>query len=329
MKNIKFRAMGSHMEIKVDADSTRAASELKKAPSWFEEWEQVLSRFRPESELNRLNRNSGTPVQVSQILWDVLKTAMLAANQSGGLITPVILDALEKAGYDKSYDQMGREQYSISPLETAKTLSLDDVYLDEPTRTVYLPEGMRLDFGGVAKGWAGNQAMLRLEGFGATLVDAGGDLAISGLLEGGVPWEISIVDPFAPPEPEVHIAVFGAGRCGVATSGRDYRRWLKNGAWQHHIIDPRTGLPAETDVMSASVIAPNIMDAEIAAKEALILGSRAGMAHIEDLAYHAGLLVLQNGEVLVDSSLVDKIRINTTRNRQTIDVQKLEYQAIE
>jgi FAD:protein FMN transferase len=303
MKNIKFRAMGSHIQATIDSDSPRAAAELGKVPAWFEEWEQFLSRFRPDSELNRLNRAGGSPVQVSQILWDVMQTARMAAEQSRGLITPTVLDALEEAGYDRTFDDLSQSLRMRLPQAGSTPAPIDEIFLDESSRTIYLPKGMRLDFGGVAKGWAGHQTMLRLEAIGATLVDAGGDLSVSGLLEGDTPWEISIVDPFAPRQQEEPFAIFGAGRCGVATSGRDYRRWLKNGAWKHHIIDPRTGLPAETDVVSATVIASNVMDAEIAAKEALILGGGPGLAHIAGLPGYAAILVLQNGQVLIDPRL--------------------------
>jgi len=91
------------------------------------------------------------------------------------------------------------------------------------------------------------------------------------------------------------------GRCGVATSGRDYRRWQQNGAWQHHIIDPRTGQPAETDVFSATVIAPDVRQAEMATKTALILGSQAGLAWLEAQTSLTGMLVLEDGQVLQDS----------------------------
>jgi thiamine biosynthesis lipoprotein len=312
MKTKLFKAMGSHIKIKVDSESQRAADEIEKVSAWFEEWEQVLSRFRPDSELNRLNRGAGSPMQVSQVLWDVLVAALMAAAQSEGLITPAILDALEYAGYDRNFDDIGSGKGLSLSENINLSRSMEELFMDELTRTVYMPKGMRIDLGGVAKGWAGHQTMLRLQDFGPTLVDAGGDLAISGLLGGDIPWEISIVDPFAPAVPETAVAVFGAGACGVATSGKDYRRWLKNGIWQHHIIDPRTGLPAETDVLTASVIAPTVMAAEIAAKELVILGSRAGMAHIEELVDHSAILVLQNGEVLMDSSLSGKVDIYPT-----------------
>ena len=164
--------------------------------------------------------------------------------------------------------------------------------MDPQTRTVTLPAGMRLDFGGVAKGWAAHQAMQRLKAYGPALVDAGGDIAISGRQQNGEPWVIGIEDPFAHGE---EYDVLLLGRCGVATSGTDFRRWQQNGVWRHHIIDPRTGLPAETDLVSVSVVAPTVMQAEAATKVILISGSRDGMAWLERQPELGGILVLENG----------------------------------
>ena len=92
---------------------------------------------------------------------------------------------------------------------------------------------------------------------------------------------------------------------GVATSGRDYRRWQRNGVWQHHLLDPSTGRPAETDALSATVIAPSAYEAEIAAKLALILGSRHGLAWLEARPALAGLLILEDGRILSSRRLVN------------------------
>ncbi len=104
MKRIEFRAMGSRILVVLDAVSCEAEQALQCLPAWFEEWENVLSRFRPGNELDRLNCSSGRPISVSQTLWDVLHAARLAEQATGGLVTPTILDALVGAGYDRSFD---------------------------------------------------------------------------------------------------------------------------------------------------------------------------------------------------------------------------------
>jgi thiamine biosynthesis lipoprotein len=180
------------------------------------------------------------------------------------------------------------------------SISLQNIELDAEKRTVRLPAGMRLDFGGVAKGWAAHQAMRRLEAHGPALVDAGGDIAMSGGQRSGEPWKIAIENPR---QAGKNIGVLHVGRAGVATSGVDYRRWKQGDRWSHHIIDPRTGRPAETDILTATIVAPNVLEAEWAAKAVLIQGSRAGMAWLAERPIYAGLIVLQNGAVLRSESL--------------------------
>ena len=122
----------------------------------------------------------------------------------------------------------------------------------------------------------GRWSVLRANG--ASLVDAGGDIAVSGLNSEGDAWPIGIEDPF---QPDVNFEMLYLEDGGVATSGKDYRHWRQNGKLQHHIIDPATGLPAETDVLTATVIAPTVMKAEAIAKGIMISGSRDGLSWLD------------------------------------------------
>ena len=300
MKRIEFRAMGSRMLALLDGDSSQAEALLGCVPAWFEEWEQVLSRFRPGNELDRLNCSGGQPIAVSQTLWEVFQAARTAEQFTGGLVAPTILDALVGAGYDRSFE-------SVLPYQTGISFALNDlpapsgvIVWDVTTRSLVLPDSVHLDLGGIAKGWAADQAVRRLACLGPALVDAGGDIAISGLLNNGQAWPIGIDDPFSV---GAHFEILKLARCGVATSGKDYHRWLKDGIWHHHIIDPRTGLPAQTDVLTATVVAPTVMEAEAAAKAVLILGSLAGVNWLEADSGLAGLLVLENGDCIYSRNM--------------------------
>src|SRR6476660_10348390 len=106
LQQIEFRAMGSEMLAAVESDDSAVGFVLAQVPRWFAGWEQTLSRFKGESELSCLNGISGVaaPVRVSDTLWEVLQLALQAANYTGGLVTPTVLDALEAAGYDTSFD---------------------------------------------------------------------------------------------------------------------------------------------------------------------------------------------------------------------------------
>lgn len=292
---IDFKAMGCRMLAMLDSPLSNAPRILQQVPGWFEDWEQSLSRFRPDSELNQLNRSAGWPVHVSETLWDVFLTAVEAEAASNGLVMASVLDALVAAGYDRSFDHLPRNQVAASVIERSAINSLFEVGLDVPKHTICLPLDMRLDFGGVAKGWAAHQAAKQLARYGAALVSAGGDIAISADQSSGQKWPVTVDNPFQNGD---FINTLKLGACGVATSGTDYRRWKQGGRLSHHIIDPRTSQPAQTDLISVTVIAPNAMTAEMAAKAALIQGSECGKEWLEARPELAALLVLETGDLL-------------------------------
>jgi len=295
MLKIEFRAMGCHMAAFVDNESSQAARALEQVPGWFEEWEQALSRFRPESELCALNASAGKAFRASEVLFTVIQTALDGARASSGLVLPTLLEPLEKAGYNRSFEQIVGEG-DDRPQEQASSryIPWEEIRLDETRMEIHLPLGMRLDLGGVAKGWAAQAACLRLGVLGPALVDAGGDIAISAERTGGGPWTVAVADPLQASE---QLALLGLGRCGVATSGIDFRRWRKDGRWNHHIIDPRTLEPAETDLFSVTVVAADAVRAEVAAKVVLILGGEAGLRWLEAHAEFSALLAFQDGRV--------------------------------
>jgi thiamine biosynthesis lipoprotein len=303
VKEIAFRAMGSQMLAVIDSDNAEAAERVAGLPSLFESWEQALSRFRPDSELSTLNNHpAGHPFRASRVLWDVLSEAVAAARYSGGLVTPTMLEALERAGYDRTFEALAGPGTQAASASAATALAEPAlriggnwraISLNASAHSVTLPPGVRLDFGGVAKGWAADTAAAWLAECGPALVDAGGDIAVSGPMADGSPWPVGVTDPVTGGELDRMALSHG----GIATSGRDYRRWLQDGTPRHHILDPRTSRPAETNVLSVTVAAPSARAAEIAAKAALILGSRDGLDWIEARPPLAALVVLESGRV--------------------------------
>lgn len=306
--------MGCRITAMIDSPFVDVGVHLQQVPAWFEEWEQALSRFRPNSELSLLNQRPGEAVAVSPALWEVFRAARRTERASSGLVTPVLLNELEAAGYDRSFDLLAAgagippvaRHHSGAGTDPATihrpSASLADVTVDEQRRTLTLPAGMRLDFGGSVKAWAAHQAMQRLVSLAPALVNAGGDIAISGWMGDGTPWLVGVLNPF---DPENDLATLALQAGGVATSGQDYRRWEQDGVWKHHIIDPRCGLPAETDLVSVTIVAATVMQAEMAAKLVFILGSRAGLEWLESHAPLAGLLVLEDGSIRQSGNLQD------------------------
>jgi thiamine biosynthesis lipoprotein len=298
LRRLEFRAMGCEMLAVLE--SSALSQTLPCVTQWFEEWEQVLSRFRYDSELTRLNQTCERPVQVSQVLWDVFETAQEAERVTNGLVTPTVLNAMIRAGYDRTFDEL--PNFDSTPPDSVETTAapLTTIPFNEADRTITLPQGIGLDFGGVAKGWAAYQAMKRLQVEGPALIDAAGDIAISGPRADGSPWQIGIADPFHKGE---EIETLFLNECGVATSGKDRRRWTRDDVFQHHIIDPITYRPAETDVLTVTVIAPNVMLAEAAAKAAFIQGSRIGLDWIEARPELAAVFILDDGRMVYSQKM--------------------------
>lgn len=286
---IEFRAMGSHVLAALETNKDDSCI-LKQVPTWFSRWERKFSRFLPDSELARLNRSRGQSVKVSRDLLQVIKMALKNRAASQGMVSPFLLDSLEYAGYSSSFENLDSQNHSFI-LPSEFPLDEDDLIINEADHSVRLGRTTRLDLGGVAKGWAAHQAMLRLKKYGACLVDAGGDIATSGPLADGSPWPVGISDPFQNIEQVTLLALSGQS---VATSGRDYRNWMFNGSRQHHLIDPRTHAPAKNDVLTATVLAHSVLQAELAAKTAFLLGSDEGMQWLAQ-NNHPALLILADG----------------------------------
>lgn len=290
--------MGCQIFVAMDTTDPLAAQQLAPIASWFATWEQRLSRFRADSELSKLNERMGKgAIKVSGDLWQVVKLALDAAQRSDGLVTPTLLDALERAGYDRDFALIER---GVQPMLGGAVGDWRAITCDAVQRTIALPDGMRLDLGGVAKGWAADLTARQLHQTAPTLVDAGGDIAVSGPQTDGGAWPIAIADPFHP-DKQLELLMIPCG--GVATSGRDYRRWRSGETWLHHIIDPRTGVPAATDLVSVTVIAPSTHEAEVATKTAFILGSDAGLAWLTARPHLAGFLVREDGEQIRTATL--------------------------
>lgn len=336
IQQIEFRAMGSQIMAAVKSDRPEVGALLADVPRWFAEWEEALSRFKQESELSRLNSaGSDAPHAVGDTLWRVLNVALNAAHSTNGMVTPAVLGAIEAAGYTTSFDLMphgATSDFVEAQVQTGGkgafrstsgriALLIDGkrqkewrkIKMYPATHSVRLPVGVRLDLGGVAKGWAADEAAGRLAQLGPCIVNAGGDIAASGPGPETHEWLIGVAAPgFAAgeAEEEAQLELLSIESGGVATSGRDYRRWKQAGEWKHHIIDPRTGAPARTDVITATVIAPTACTAEVGAKMALLLGSSEGLEWIEARPSLAALMVLENGQVIRSSRLASFVWSN-------------------
>jgi FAD:protein FMN transferase len=256
----QFRAMGTNVELLSAGDRTEQA--LETAEGEFHRLEALLSRFRPDSELSRLN--DAKTLSVHPDVSVVVELALQARGRTEGRFDPTVHDAVVAAGYDRSFELVPADAAApITAVACGGGVRVEGVRIE-------LDSGVRLDLGGIGKGYAVERAASLLASAGACLVNAGGDLAVRG---GSWPVGLETADGWITLELE---------RGAIATSGRDRRRWRRNGQELHHLIDPGTGAPAETDLLRVTVVAADAVEAEVWAKALFLAGEEAGAAEANE-----------------------------------------------
>lgn len=233
----RFPSMGC--EVIVTGASPAALGRIR---ALFERYDATFSRFRPASELNRLNAAGGG--RMSPLFAEVLDTALWARGETCGLVDPSLGASLAAAGYDADFAAgLDREEPAREAVPARAFARVGPVLV---------LRGVQLDLNGVVKGLAVDRAAALLDGEG--FVAAGGDIATRGPVDVALSGEA--------------VRVTG----GLATSGTTRRRWLRAGVEQHHLIDPTTGVPARSPWREVTVCGATCLDADVAAKAALLLG---------------------------------------------------------
>ena len=273
METFRFRAMNTDILLAAQGNSSAVTEGFQRAQQYIEASERRFTRFSETSELSHLNRSAGTWFHVSAEMTFVVSLAKQYVEQTSGLFNPSILPDLERMGYDRSMDLIRAEGALLPPsrfTQSSALLPLDGLLINPDEDLIFLPHGMRLDLGGIAKGWIAEQAAVVLaEHSQACLVDAGGDMFMVGLPEGEASWQIDLEDPS---NPDRSLASLNVPPGALTTSSVVKRKWMQGETPRHHLIDPRTGLPAETDWLSVTVFAPHADMAEVFAKALLIAG---------------------------------------------------------
>jgi thiamine biosynthesis lipoprotein len=293
----RFAAMGTQVELLVvDApDDCLAVARAR-----LDDLERRWSRFLPGSETSALNRAGGRPVAVSPETFTLVALAVLGWRASGGRFDPTVLDALERAGYDRSFERLPCGAAAPPAARPRPAPGLDGAVLDDRAGKITLPAGTRFDPGGIAKGYAADLLCSELLAAGAAGVCAnvGGDLLVSGASPHGGPWVVAVPHPHGGSAATLELDGGGA----VATSSPVRRAWSAGAQPMHHLIDPRTGQPAHTGILQLTVVAGEAWWAEVVAKAAYLAGSPGALEAAAGLGAEA-LVVGQDGRVQVTAGL--------------------------
>lgn len=275
-----FRCFGCNCAVLVDDRAAQARARRR-----LEAWHDRFSRFRPDSELSRLNADPRPAVPVSPVMARLVEAVVAAARMTAGLVDATLLREIEDAGYRGDL---------YAPLPVGLALRLAPPRRPAGPRpashwreirvadgVVHRPPGVAIDGGGLAKGLFADLIAESLP-HAAVAVDCGGDLRFRGPAR-----RIRVADPFGGPP----LHAFSLAEGAAATSGIGRRSWRDaRGRPAHHLLDPATGRPAFTGVVQATALAPTALEAEIRAKAAVLSGPDGAARWLP----HGGLIVLED-----------------------------------
>jgi len=291
--SVATRAMGGRLVVHLEAagDDVRARRDARRLLARIGRWADRLSRHLETSELSALNADPHPGVTVGPTLGAVLRAGLEATDESQGLVDITLLDARLAAETAPTTVRGGAPRRATWSLASGARGRI----------AVHRPPGVRFDLGGVAKGWLADRGLELLSAWPSAVVDADGDLAVR--CAPGQLWAVAIDDPRADGVTLaiLHLSAPRTGwpvRWGVATSGTSIHRWRHGDEVRHHLIDPRTGGPAVTDVVQATVVCGSALRAETLAKAAVIAGSVEGLALLDRAGVQGAVLLTEGGETL-------------------------------
>lgn len=296
---------------------------LKEAFGAFERIHDTTNRFQKNgqtatasNDVVKINENAGTkPVAVSADTINMIERSHYFAGSSGGAFDVSVGPVMDLWGFGKSEQQVPSDE------EINRALSLVDynkVQVDPSNMTVFLTKpGMSLDLGGVAKGYATDEAVKALKeaGIQHAIINAGGNVYALGDKPDGSPWRVGVQDPRG--EKSI-IGILYVKDRAVVTSG-DYQRYFEQeGVRYHHIIDPTTGKQAR-DVMQTTVVTDSATDADILSTSLFVLGAQKGMCFVKELPGTGAIFIGADRQVTYTENLHDQLEFTGEGNYQVLN----------
>ena len=298
---VRFLAFNTIIDIEAYGEAAACRAAFEKARALCRLYERLFSRTLPHSDIARINSAHGQPVAIDPLTYDLLERALSYCAESEGAFDITVGSAVRLWNFhegtvpDDGALAEAVRHVDWHALRLRKTPAATAAESDADAATEAVPgfeaapepkacfaqladPDAAVDAGGIAKGWIADALVAAMEahGLSGTIVNLGGNVAVSGTKPTGDPWRVGIRDPRDPSQliGAVPLVVGSAVTSGV------YERCFTapDGSFYHHILDPRTGMPAETDVASVTVICEKSIDAEGFSTTLLALGLKRGLA---------------------------------------------------
>lgn len=302
-----FLALGTVNNIQIFNAKKEYA--VEKAIDRVIELDDMLSAFKSDSEISRISRNSGIGFQkVHEDTYQLIRKAVLFSEISNGAFDITIRPLVKLWGINKKGDFV---PFDFEIEETLELVNFNDIKFDSKTKSIALKKaGQSLDLGGIAKGFAADEVkrILKKEGIKSALINLGGNIVTIGKRPDGKPWQIGIQNPLAPTGE--YLGVLTVTDKTIVTSGSNERFFIKDGVRYHHIIDPRTGKPSGSSLLSVTVICDCSADADALTTAIFILGMEKGLPLLKQCNAEA-IFVNEDLTVCVTPGIMDKFEFKS------------------
>ncbi len=293
-------ALGTIINLRVRGSNSEKA--IEEAINKLNDIDDKMSAFKEDSEISRITSKAGINAEiVSKETYLVVKKAVEYSKILEGTFDPTI-GPLVKLWNIGTKEEAIPEKSQIE--ETLKLVNYKDVIIDESTRSIMLNNiKQALDVGGIAKGFAADEVrdIFYTHNIKSALIDLGGNIFALGSKNHGTPWKVGIQNPFKPRGE--HIGILSVKNKSVVTSGNYERYFIKDGQRFHHIIDPKTGYPSQSKIISATIISDNSIDGDGLSTGVYILGIEKAMGIIEAIDGIDAIFITEDKKVYKTSGI--------------------------
>ncbi|MFP4660830.1 MAG: FAD:protein FMN transferase [Halanaerobiales bacterium] len=297
--------MNTLVQMKVYGDN--ADDVIDRSFNKLNEIEKNMSKTIEESDIYSINQNAGDFVSIEQDTFEVIEKALYYARLTEGRFDPSIGSLVELWGIGTN---KARVPVEGEIAEAQSLVNYNWVELNPDQKSVRLKkEGMRLDLGAIAKGYAADEVrnILREEGIDSAYINMGGNVLVVGGKPDNNPWRIGIQDPRH--NRGNTMAIVEVKDKTVVTSGNYERYFEKNGVIYHHIVDPTTGYPARSGLLSVSIVSDDSFDADALSTSLFILGPEKGLELVNKLEGVEALFIKKDHGIIITDGIKDKVEI--------------------